>query len=547
MKVQHLAIVFIIIILPISLVLSEYTRTQIETIKLQTKYENSLTAATYDMMKAFQINTVNNRFSAISDSKIRDLQAAINTYYNSMATNMAGVGISKDILEAYTPAIFCSLYDGYYIYSKYNNEINEGQSQYGLKPYIYYSCRYVTSNSDFVINYTLDNSITVYGNVKGEFVTKTGYLINLENDVFGQVGMHPEVLTETIITVSDGITPLKKQYSYIVYDNEKVYYDTDEAGPAGTSKYFWYRENKKNYISDQETINYANSCLSGNQLISNSSVQYYQNAVEFTNWVKNNLNDIEEKHARKADGTVLNLETTLGEGQKIFNVNNQNDPLKEGSNFNEHRLAVIRNSIESNLLAAISNFNDYSDVDYEFGLPVFTEEDWDKILHNICFTTFFQGIPIGAKYYNDYVVITNDKNKEFVSEDSIYIVDGLGNYHQPGCQRLLAGDLPAGSYNYLQGYSNTCFVMQNLTISEDTVYHFFLKDNIYACYDCIVNAKYLFDIDQIISGNIEIPEDSVGTLHVDSTAFAAVRKAYLNALARERYNLYKTNGYFGID
>ena len=194
MKIQHLAIIFVVIILPISIVLSEYTSAQINTIRLQTSYTNSLTAATYDMMKSFQINTVNNRFSAISDSKIRDLQASINTFYNSMATSMATHGMTRATLQEYTPVILCSLYDGYYIYSKYNNEVTvikndennttDEVSQYGLKPYIYYSCRYVTLDSDFVVNYTLDNAITVYGKVKGDFVTKTGYLINLDTDIF---------------------------------------------------------------------------------------------------------------------------------------------------------------------------------------------------------------------------------------------------------------------------------------------------------------------------------------------------------------------------
>lgn len=553
MKIQHLAIIFVVIILPISIVLSEYTSAQINTIRLQTSYTNSLTAATYDMMKSFQINTVNNRFSAISDSKIRDLQASINTFYNSMATSMATHGMTRATLQEYTPVILCSLYDGYYIYSKYNNEVTvikndennttDEVSQYGLKPYIYYSCRYVTLDSDFVVNYTLDNAITVYGKVKGDFVTKTGYLINLDTDIFSQVGMDEEILSETILTTDDGVNLLKKAYTYVVYDNDKVYYDPDESGPAGTSRFFWYRENKKNYISDQETIDYANSRLRNNQLVSESARQYYDEAVEFTNWVKDNLGDIEEKHARNADGSVLELETTLGDGVKIFRVGDQNDPMKEGSSFNEHRLAVIRNSIQTNLLAAIANYNDYSNVNYEFGLPVFTETDWDKILHNICFVSFLQGLPIGAKYYNDYVVITNDKNKEFVSEDAIYIIDGNGNYHQPGCQALLEGTLEAGSYDHLQGYSNISFVMQNLTVSEDDIHHFYLQDNTYGCYECVVNARYLYDLDDLIAGTLTPPDGH----HLDQNCVNAVRKAYLTALARERYTLYKTNGYFGTN
>ena len=72
-KAQHLAIIFIIIILPISLVLSNYIQSQIDTITLQTQYNSRLYESTYDAVQAFQINTVNNRYSSISDSKIRDI------------------------------------------------------------------------------------------------------------------------------------------------------------------------------------------------------------------------------------------------------------------------------------------------------------------------------------------------------------------------------------------------------------------------------------------------------------------------------------------
>lgn len=87
-KAQHLAIIFIIIILPISLVLSNYIQSQIDTITLQTQYNSRLYESTYDAVQAFQINTVNNRYSSISDSKIRDIEASVNTFYNYHTKNI---------------------------------------------------------------------------------------------------------------------------------------------------------------------------------------------------------------------------------------------------------------------------------------------------------------------------------------------------------------------------------------------------------------------------------------------------------------------------
>ena len=55
MRIQDLAIIFIIIILPISIVLGAYTQMQISTISLQTEYDMKLIAATSDAIKAFQI------------------------------------------------------------------------------------------------------------------------------------------------------------------------------------------------------------------------------------------------------------------------------------------------------------------------------------------------------------------------------------------------------------------------------------------------------------------------------------------------------------
>ena len=95
------------------------------------------------------------------------------------------------------------------------------------------------------------------------------------------------------------------------------------------------------------------------------------------------------------------------------------------SNFNQHRLKIIRYSIERNLSAAIANYN-YHDggITYDFRMPKLQEDEWDKILNHISIISFMQGLPIGGKIYNGYSIITNTKNKELVTEDSIYIIGG---------------------------------------------------------------------------------------------------------------------------
>ena len=118
MKFQYLAVIFVIIMLPIVLVMSFYVQTQTDVMKRQGEYRTYLSDATHDAIKAFQINTTNSYYSSVSDSKIRDIEAAVNAFYNSLTANL---NFNKSELQAYVPAIVFTLYDGYYIYGKRYN------------------------------------------------------------------------------------------------------------------------------------------------------------------------------------------------------------------------------------------------------------------------------------------------------------------------------------------------------------------------------------------------------------------------------------------
>lgn len=213
MKLQNLAVLFIIIILPISMILSFYVGNQVKTASLQTSYDTKLNNATYDALKAFQINTINSDSSDIANSKLRDIEASANTFFNSIASNFNMAGYNKDILKEYVPALVYTMYDGYYIYSPYTNKLDDtpsnevvvdnigtvemksdkdildsnGEATYkdgdnltGLKPYVYYSCRYQYNGGDFVISYSLDNYITI----QGEVTTNTGKRWVVDSRIF---------------------------------------------------------------------------------------------------------------------------------------------------------------------------------------------------------------------------------------------------------------------------------------------------------------------------------------------------------------------------
>ena len=583
MKLQHLAIVFVIIIMPISLIMASYIQNQIDAIEIQTAFDNGLINATYGAVKAFQLNTTNNKYSSISDSKIRDIEASVNTFYTLLLGSLEDDAYSTNDLQMYVPALLYTLYDGYYIYSSYDNvysttgadedekvqiTLDGNNFQNGLKPYVYYSAKYKLRNGNIiVVNYTLDNEITVYGDFGGKegYVTKSGYLINpdLVTNVntgsktltYDGITIEPEELTEHLITIEDQTTGATKSddYRYIFYQNKKVYQDHDDGGNLlynddGSPKIFWYDNYMKTYVNDAEIREYAKNC----NMLSTSAFDYYYEAQEFSEWVRDNLGDITQADTiRSEDGiTTIGSDTEyLSENtgnEKIFYADKDNDPMLSSSAFNNHRIAVIRKSIETNLGTVIANYRSTSL--YNYAMPVMSDEDWYKILNNVSLVSFLQGMSIGYRMYNNYAVITNNINKEVVTAENVYIVaknkdTNSREYHKPGCEDLIQG-IRNGTMEIVGAYPIASFQRQTVRISEADERHYYLQacngDELTGCYNCIVNATADYNTDDIIDGTIEHYEDENNIIY-DSNDIAEIRKSYLTALARERYDLYKSN------
>ena len=74
MKIQYLAVIFIIIIMPIILVFSEFLSTQINIIKTEESYDAKLLNSTYDCIKALQLNTINSSIYT-PDSRVSNIEA----------------------------------------------------------------------------------------------------------------------------------------------------------------------------------------------------------------------------------------------------------------------------------------------------------------------------------------------------------------------------------------------------------------------------------------------------------------------------------------
>ena len=635
MKLQQLAVIFVIIVLPISLVLAMYTDNNIDVLKTQAEYNDILLTATNDAVKAYQMNTLRNGYSTVNDSKIRDISASVNSFFNSLASGMGSSGYKKEDLEPYIPALLYTLYDGYYLYGDYQNvvTINNGKQDYstqnsneltsksGVKPFIYYTCEYEGSGKfDIVINYTLDNYITVMGtDSDGNIVNRSGYLINPDSVsnvdessktlTAHNVTIEPETLGEYIVAIDtvdkgDGQTGTEyvsrntEYFQYVYYNNQKYYIDTkyndanntDNASRQSSTytgvNIFRLNNNLRVYLTETEANGLAQflelgdyTQINTNNFLDNSAYNYYKNAKEFSEFFvnlvngQNNLKVVTDTYNNQLNYTALNTETgeevpvhsrAEYEIADVFNIKaSDNDPETESSLFNEHRMDVIISSIESNLLSIISNFNIHNNSGFEFSLPVLSEEDWYKITNNVTVVSFMQGLPIGNyKYYSNYSIVANTLNKEFVSRDSIILReretgernnDKNGIYHNPRCLTLNNED----SSN-LVGYNVIDYQQQlasydeidSTTYEQTTLTFYYYPHSGSGAYECIIGKdELLFTTDNLILGTEfhsinDAYEDEGTSTYEGRKPSENIRKAYITALAREKYNLYKVSDYF---
>lgn len=532
MKLQSLAIIFVIIILPISLVLSSYIGTRIETLSLQVNYDSKLNDATYDALKAYQLNSLVSDTSSYTNSKMRDINAAINTFFNTLSSGFGTLGYTKKSIQNFVPALVFTMYDGYYIYSPYTNTWDQetidthgndpsyqgGENIYGLKPYVYYSCRYKRNNKfDVTITYSLDNYIQIQGYVikdgKEKTVSVYGYLL----------GGDIQIVNDNHVIYKEGID-IKPENN--ILEERICYYDETNTFQNRVLPYI-KREGTKYYTDGTKVF----SVLNGNQVIQKSGIT--------VNEVTNNKNAINYyKEAKKLYDFIMannlgDLKTSdivPQEGNEYYNISGNifdwNNIESEDSNFNTHRIDVIKNAITRNLAIVINNFNNFSGVVTDFQMPKLRDEDWDKIMNNISVISFLQGVHIGGKIYNGYSIITNTKNEDIVMPQSIYILTKNDKIFHTVTEKGLSGQ----NYNNMIGIYN--INIERRSVENDTgkiIYYFpaFPQDATLS-YGSIVTQD-----------NIAKPENMSIYDYLMKPENNNLRKVYFTALGRERYGLYR--------
>jgi len=120
MKLQNLAIIFLVITIPLIMILSYYLNLQQETLELQSEYDTKLGEATKEGVRAFEINTVDwSEWVSYKTTTTQreEVKAAVNTFISSLANNLNVSGTAKEYMVNYLPAVVATMYDGYYVYA----------------------------------------------------------------------------------------------------------------------------------------------------------------------------------------------------------------------------------------------------------------------------------------------------------------------------------------------------------------------------------------------------------------------------------------------
>lgn len=383
MKIQHWAIIFIIIILPISIICRNVISKKNLLLRDETRYNNIVDNATYDAVS--QIVEVSEELGYGKNIPITKsvADAAIDRFFNTLCVNF-NMPIGRNLAEShfcqYIPAIIIVGYDGLYVYSY---ETTAKGYEYVLKPKIPYAYTYKSQNSNknVTINFTLDNYVTIYF-PDNEFLKglpdETGNINEQGTHVLeGYIGGFLDVDQNGVNDLDDYLNP-----------------DTGMLEPA---------KGRTQYIDNDDPYGITS---------------YKDNSVEQRNYILNmvpsftdNLSYVLEVWADNGSAASSNVARDLGflyeegAGQDYVH-DDEGNIVTEASDFNLLRRETIINLITSVMKEEFNEHNAYADalgLTYNFSIPDIGRDQWNNTIDDISVLAFMQGMPVGAdSYYNNY-------------------------------------------------------------------------------------------------------------------------------------------------
>lgn len=575
MKLQNLAVIFIIIIMPIIIVFNEYMNNQINIVNTEVLYDERLLNSTYDAVKAFQLNTINTTYY-FPDDRVKNMNATVDTFFNSLTTAFKYEGSRASNMKEYVPAVVLTLYDGYYIYSPFENKLTNLSQEvdveddyernstiHGLKPFVSYTCKYNYNNKKYYITYSLDNYILVdIYDENGVHSSKEGYLIDgidqsSDKTKYTYCGVEyskdsTEALSEYIHIADNDNDPnndIDGRYYYTVDDGTKYYFIGKTEDYFRTDRGFDDNDQIIYINNDAQPVKVAKANENFDEFdkyfnkifFNDSAYNYYKDAWEFTNWVKGELSGLKIENIQKDNSSYSNYK--FQKVDQIFDFNSSNDDNKHieysNSNFNRHRADVIRAIISSNLQSAITGFGKYSKLqNVEFLMPKITESDWELLENNVCMATFFQGLRFGGKTYNNYAVVPNNFNKEYVDENDIYILKNDDTYARANDTTLTNGNVRVKKNNnndedFKQGILKINF--ERRKFSPDSYYNPISIDKNNPYYGSYTSISGTTNISSIQNTDMYRYMRELK----DKGGYSDLIRTYFTALGRERYGSFK--------
>lgn len=506
----------------------------------------------------------------------------------------------------------------------YTADINDAklETKNVLKTYMPYSARYVGSNFDLEIVYTLDNYATIEGKIGSVYYTKSGYLIPYNNVLIGITNQPADYSNNIYDYNQNDIQELieKRRANFNVKISDGT--DTSFELPMGATKEelntkmnvlknaleetqeYWYSiyysENSLplSDIKAKYTVDYFNNLQnnygvkndSGNwdsevsiisteddlkkvagalknlisaieseitnvqyELDTISSVVYYAKACVFSKWVddylcnastsggceilENNLVEVSGQKYSTIKG-VESLEFNFETGARVFDFTGT-EPVSVTEipidcPFYQHKLNVIKMSIQYNLNLAMSTYNNNESYLFEYEMPVIQSSEWEQILTHISITSFMQGMKCGLKTYNNYKIVSSTNNDILTLPEEIYYVkkenfnDESSEYHRINCTQMTSSTSEADTTEYMSFSSKEVKYDKISNKNRDNMIYEYDHKN-YACYDCINDGNY-FNI------NVFNKDDTI-----NYNKYKNLRKAYYMAVGKERNDTYKMN------
>ena len=452
MKIQHWAIIFIIIMFPFSIVCRNTINKKILVLQEESRYNNINDNATYDaasqireLFEQYMETEVNSKNFPLTE-EIR--QAAVDRFFNTLCINF-NLPFGKEQAEAYfgqyIPALIVIGYDGLYVYSY---EVVDDEYKFFWKPKIPYSYNY----NGVLINFTLDNYVKIFASSLGkDYRFSQGYtLVDGSNQgtylIGGYVGENMDYDFDGNNDFEQG---LDNNYGIPLVSEKKENYDTSTSPSERQTVTDFVRNSLSTYSLQSENNDgnlsyflYEYGFATG-AWFGNSGTE-----AEFCRNLENLLitdDKVELSHLRARDAKV-NFEAVNVDYQ--FDDNNQIIPGTDASEFHKLRRETIINTITKTL---VDEFNEHNTIahamglTYTFNIPDISRDEWNNTIDDVSVLSFIQGLPMGPdSFYNNYslggarIVESLEYYGEIVNDFSD--PDNKDNrhrvYHVEGCKLL---------------------------------------------------------------------------------------------------------------